>query len=382
MHELNRETAARVPGRHWRCTAGVVNCPTEWSDPGNAWIVASLCYGGTHKCAVSWKRSAMERVLVTGGAGYIGSHVCKRLAEKGIEPVVFDNLSRGHRDAVKWGPLIVGDLLESNLLLETIARYRPIAVIHFAALSYVGESVLSPDLYYVNNVAGTISLLNAMVKAKMRKFVLSSSCAVYGVPDALPIAENAPTRPVSPYGRTKHIIETILDDYANSFAINYTALRYYNACGADPSGQIGERHDPETHLIPRALMAVEGTIPHLAIYGIDYDTFDGTCIRDYIHVADLAEGHLLALEYLNTTSRNSVFNLGVGKGLSVYQVLNAIEEVTGKRVPIQVQARRAGDPPILFADATNAREILGFAPSQSDISNIIRTAWDFMRRPS
>jgi UDP-arabinose 4-epimerase len=324
----------------------------------------------------------MERVLVTGGAGYIGSHVCKHLAEKGIEPVVFDNLSRGHRDAVKWGPLIVGDLLESSLLLETIEEYRPVAVMHFAGLSYVGESVLNPDLYYLNNVAGTISLLNAMAKAKIRRFVLSSTCAVYGVPDVLPITEDAPARPVSPYGRTKHIIETLLDDYTSSFAINYAALRYYNACGADPSGQIGERHDPETHLIPRALMAVEGLLPHLDIYGVDYETPDGTCIRDYIHVTDLAEGHFLALKHLNATSKNTAFNLGVGKGLSVYQVLSAIEQVTGKRVPIEIQARRAGDPPVLFANPSRARELLGFAPAQSDILNIIRTAWDFMRRAS
>jgi UDP-arabinose 4-epimerase len=259
-------------------------------------------------------------------------------------------------------------------------EHRPSAVIHFAALSYVEESVINPDLYYVNNVSGTISLINAMIKARISKFVLSSTCAVYGVPNVLPITEDAPARPVSPYGRTKHIIETLLEDYAKSFGINYASLRYYNACGADQSGQIGERHDPETHLIPRALMAVEGMLPHLDVYGIDYETPDGTCIRDYIHASDLAAGHLLALEYLKATSMNIILNLGVGRGLSVYQVLNAIAEVTGKKVPIQIQGRRAGDPPILFADPTKARRLLGFAPTQSDIQHIVRTAWDFMRR--
>lgn len=322
----------------------------------------------------------MTRVLVTGGAGYIGSHVCKRLAEKGAEPVVFDNLSRGHRDAVKWGPLIVGDLSDTNLLLETMKEYRPAAVMHFAALSYVGESVSSPDLYYASNVSGTISLLNAMIKTEIHKLVLSSTCAVYGVPDALPITEDTPARPVNPYGRTKHIIETFLDDYAKTYKMNYAALRYYNACGADQDGEIGERHDPETHLIPRALMAAGGVLPHLDIYGTDYATPDGTCIRDYIHVSDLAEGHLLALDHLNATSTNAVINLGVGKGLSIFQVLNAIEEVTGMKVPVQTRARRAGDPPALFADPTKARELLGFSPVHSDISNIVRTAWAFMRR--
>jgi UDP-arabinose 4-epimerase len=306
--------------------------------------------------------------------------VCKHLAEEGIEPVVFDNLRRGHRDAVKWGPLVVGDLTDSALLLEAMREYQPSAVIHFAALSYVGESVINPDLYYTNNVSGTISLLNAMAQAKIRKLVLSSSCAVYGVPAALPISEDAPTCPVNPYGRTKQIVETLLGDYARAFGIAYAALRYYNACGADASGQLGERHDPETHLIPRALMAAAGTLAHLDIYGTDYDTPDGTCIRDYIHVSDLAEGHFLALKYLGTDSENAVFNLGVGKGLSVYQVLSAIETVTGRKVPTRIEARRVGDPPILFADPTKAREVLGFVPSRSHISNIIRTAWDFMRQ--
>jgi UDP-arabinose 4-epimerase len=251
---------------------------------------------------------------------------------------------------------------------------------HLAALSYVGESVANPDLYYVNNVSGTISLLNAMVKAGIGRFVLSSTCAVYGVPDALPITEDTPARPVSPYGRTKHIIEALLEDYARSFGMRYAALRYYNACGADRSGQIGERHDPETHLIPRALMAVEGMLPHLDIYGVDYETPDGTCIRDYIHVSDLAAGHVLALEHLEATSTNLVLNLGAGKGLSVHEVLDAVEEVTGRKVPIQVQGRRAGDPPILFADPTKARTFIGFAPAESDIRHIVRTAWSFMRR--
>ncbi|HEX6001174.1 MAG TPA: UDP-glucose 4-epimerase GalE [Hyphomicrobiaceae bacterium] len=322
----------------------------------------------------------MQSVLITGGAGYIGSHVCKHLAAKGIEPVVFDNLSLGHRDAVKWGPLVVGDILDSGLVLETMERYRPAAVMHFAALSTVGESVANPDRYYRNNIAGTISLLNAMAKAGVRKFVLSSTCAIYGVPDALPITEDAPARPVNPYGRTKHIIEMLLDDYTRAFGINTAALRYYNACGADASGEIGERHDPETHLIPRALMAAAGTLSHLDVFGTDYDTPDGTCIRDYIHVTDLAEGHLLALDYLDANACNLAVNLGVGNGLSVYQVLAAIEEATGRTVPLRIGPRRAGDPPVLFADPTKAKEVLGFVPARSDIGNIVRTAWNFMQR--
>ena len=322
----------------------------------------------------------MRRVLVTGGAGYIGSHACKQMALNGIEPVVFDNLSRGHRDAVKWGPLVVGDLHDTTFLLETMKTYRPDAVMHFAALAYVGESVEHPNRYYTNNVAGTLSLLNAMKLADIRHFVLSSTCAVYGEPSALPISEETPRNPVSPYGRSKFFIEEMLDDYATAQGLNYVALRYYNACGADEEGEAGERHDPETHLIPRALMAADGTLSHLDIYGADYDTPDGTCIRDYIHVSDLAEAHYLALNYLAENTSRTAFNLGVGQGHSIYQVLDAIERVTGRAVPRQIKPRRAGDPSALYADPRKAAQGLRFAASRSSIDNIVRTAWDFMQR--
>ena len=322
----------------------------------------------------------MRRVLVTGGAGYIGSHTCKQLALEGIEPVVFDNLSRGHRDAVKWGPLVVGDLHNTMLLLETMRTYRPHAVVHFAALSYVGESVEQPNLYYANNVAGTLSLLRAMKLADVRNFVLSSTCAVYGEAAALPISEDTARNPVNPYGRSKFFIEAMLDDFANAQGLSYVALRYYNACGADRDGEAGERHDPETHLIPRAMMAADGAISHLDVYGTDYDTPDGTCIRDYIHVSDLAEAHYLALNYLDENTSRTAFNLGVGKGLSVYEVLHAVERVTGKPVPRQLKPRREGDPPALYADPRKAAQGLRFTATRSSINNIVRTAWDFMQR--
>ena len=322
----------------------------------------------------------MKRVLVTGGAGYIGSHACKQLAREGIEPVVFDNLSRGHRDAVKWGPLVVGDLHDTTSLLETMKSYKPDAVIHFAALSYVGESVEHPHLYYANNVGGTLSLLHAMKLADVRNFVLSSTCAVYGEPSTLPISEVTPRNPVNPYGRSKFFIEEMLNDYAMAQGLNYVALRYYNACGADQDGEAGERHDPETHLLPRAMMAADGAISHLDIYGTDYDTPDGTCIRDYIHVSDLAEAHYLALNYLAENTSRTAFNLGVGRGHSVYQILDAVERVTGKPVPRQLKPRREGDPPALYADPRKAAQGLRFTASRSSIDNIVRTAWDFMQR--
>ncbi len=322
----------------------------------------------------------MRRVLVTGGAGYIGSHACKHLAREGIEPVVFDNLSRGHRDAVKWGPLVVGDLHDTTFLLETMRTYKPDTVIHFAAFSYVGESVENPHLYYANNVAGTLSLLHAMRLADVRNFVLSSTCAVYGEAASLPISETTPRNPVNPYGRSKFFIEEMLNDFAAAHDLNYVALRYYNACGADREGEIGERHDPETHLIPRAMMAADGVISHLDVYGTDYDTPDGTCIRDYIHVSDLAEAHYLAINYLDENASPTAFNLGVGQGRSVFEVLDAIERVTGKAVPRQIKPRRAGDPPALYADPRKAAQGLRFTATRSGIDNIVGTAWDFMQR--
>lgn len=240
----------------------------------------------------------MTSVLVTGGAGYVGSHACKLMAAAGLKPVAYDNLSYGHGGSVRWGPLIIGDIADTDLLAATIEAYRLAAVVHFAAFAYVGESVTDPAKYYRNNVSGTLSLLDTMRRTGIDKIVFSSSCATYDVPDTLPIREDTPQRPISPYGRSKLMVEHILADYAAAYGIHYASLRYFNACGADPEGELGERHDPETHLIPRALMAAAGAIPHLEVFGEDHDPRDGTCVRDYIHVTDLGGAHVLALDYL------------------------------------------------------------------------------------
>jgi len=317
------------------------------------------------------------RILVTGGAGYIGSHTCKALAAEGFEPVAFDSLTIGHRDAVRWGPLIEGDILDTAAVVDAIKTHRPTAVIHFAAFAYVGESVDDPAKYYLNNVAGTLSVLDACRAADLNLVVFSSSCAVYGVPDRLPISETAPLSPISPYGRTKHFAEQILADYAAAYGLRYAALRYFNAAGADPDGEIGERHDPETHLVPLALMAAQGRIPELAVFGDDHETPDGTCVRDYVHVSDLARAHVLAMRHLAGGGANLAVNLGSGRGTSVREVLNAIELVTGRRVPHVVAPKRPGDPPALFADPTLARDLLGFVAELSDIDTIVRTAAPF-----
>ncbi len=318
--------------------------------------------------------SLPSRVLVTGGAGYIGSHCCKALGEAGIQPVVYDNLSRGHAEAVKWGPLVIGDLRDRELLLETLQREKIEAVIHFAALAYVGESVEKPLLYYDNNVGGMIALLDAMHQADVKKIVFSSSCATYGVPQKLPIAEDTVQAPINPYGRTKLISEWMLEDAARTHDLHFAALRYFNAAGADPDGELGERHFPETHLIPLALMAAYGTGGPLKIFGTDYPTPDGTCIRDYIHVNDLAQAHLLALDAISNNAGSLKLNLGTGTGTSVRQVADAVEQITGLKVPIIEAPRRDGDPPELVASSKLSREILGFEPQWSDISQIVRDA--------
>lgn len=317
------------------------------------------------------------KVLVTGGAGYIGSHTCKTLAAEGFEPVTFDNLAIGHRDAVRWGPLVEGDILDTPAVADTLETHRPIAVIHFAAFAYVGESVGDPAKYYRNNVAGTLSLLDASRAADLNLVVFSSSCAVYGVPERLPISEAAPLKPISPYGRTKHFAEQILADYAAAYGLRYAALRYFNAAGADPDGEIGERHDPETHLVPLALMAAQGRIPELAVFGDDHETPDGTCVRDYVHVSDLARAHVLAVRYLAGGGANLAVNLGSGHGTSVREVLNSVERVTGRRVPYVVVPKRPGDPPALCADPALARDRFGFVTELSDIDTIVGTAAPF-----
>ena len=318
-----------------------------------------------------------QRVLVTGGAGFIGSHTAKLLSRSNVEPVVYDNLTTGNRSAVRWGPLVQGDILDTSHLAKTLARFEPDAVIHFAASAYVGESVEDPSKYYRNNVTGTLSLLNACREAKIDKIIFSSSCATYGVPAILPINEATPQTPVNPYGRTKLIAEQMLGDFAAAYGLRYVALRYFNACGADPDGELGEWHDPETHLIPRALLAAGGRIPHLAVFGDDYETPDGTCIRDYIHVTDLAHAHVLALRHLVGGGGSLAVNVGTGRGSSIRQILEAVIRVIDREVPIELHPRRRGDPPALYADPALAREALGFAPSYSDLDTIVRTAAPF-----
>jgi len=313
-------------------------------------------------------------VLVTGGAGYIGSHCCKLLSRAGYAPTVFDNLSTGNARAVRWGPLVEGDVRDTNLLARTLDELRPEAVIHFAASAYVGESVANPGKYYANNVGGMISLLEACLLAGVKRIVFSSSCATYGVPEVVPITEATAQCPVNPYGRTKLIGENMLADHAAAHGLSYVILRYFNACGADLEGEIGEWHDPETHLIPRALMAALDRSPALEIYGSDYATPDGTCVRDFVHVTDLARGHLQALSYLLASGKNATINLGSGHGHSILEVIAAIERITGKEVPVNFRPRRAGDPPILVADTSKAKATLGFATEYSSLDAIIRTA--------
>ncbi|MBL0931650.1 MAG: UDP-glucose 4-epimerase GalE [Alphaproteobacteria bacterium] len=314
-------------------------------------------------------------VLVVGGAGYIGSHACKALSRAGYLPVAYDDLSLGHAHAVKWGPLEVGDIADRARLDEALARHRPVAAMHFAAFAAVGESVADPEKYYRNNVAGTLTLLAALRAAAVDRFVFSSTCAVYGTPGTMPIAETTPKAPVNPYGRSKLMVEQALEDYGRAYGFSWTALRYFNAAGADPDGEIGEEHEPETHLIPRALFAAKGTLAHLDVFGDDYPTQDGTCIRDYIHVTDLADAHVAAIKRLEAGGTPGAFNLGTGQGYSVRQVIDAVECATKMKVPIRMAPRRAGDPPELVANPALARTELGFAPKLSDIDTIVATAW-------
>ena len=313
-------------------------------------------------------------ILVTGGAGFIGSHTCKQLSREGFLPIAYDNLSTGNRESVKWGPLVEGDIRDTDGLAAALRLQRPAAVIHFAASAYVGESVTEPGKYYRNNVEGTLSLLEACRIAGVAKVIFSSSCATYGIPEALPIPESAEQRPINPYGRTKLVGEQMLADFEAAHGLRFVALRYFNAAGADPEGELSERHDPETHLIPRALLAAYGQQPYLEVFGSDLPTADGTCIRDYIHVSDLARAHVLAARYLIDGGKSSRLNLGTGQGTSVLQVLDAVERATGRRVPAVMRPARAGDPPSLYADGRQARELLGFTPEVSDVDTIMRTA--------
>jgi UDP-glucose 4-epimerase len=318
-------------------------------------------------------------VLVVGGAGYIGSHCCKTLAAAGYLPVCYDNFSTGHREFVRWGPVVEGDVHDQERLARTIAQHGTIAVLHFAASSLVGESVSDPEKYYRNNVEGTLSLLRAMREADCKALVFSSTGAVYGNARKGLISEREALQPVNPYGRTKMIIEQILADFQRAYGFSNVCLRYFNASGADLSGEIGEEHDPETHLIPRALLTLRGKVDDFAIYGDDYETPDGTAIRDYIHVTDLAQAHLLALKFLRSGSSGGCFNLGTGRGYSVREILQQISGATGKQVPFAVKPRRSGDPAVLVADPTSAKSVLGFRPCYSDLSTIVSSAWKWHR---
>jgi len=319
-------------------------------------------------------------VLITGGAGYIGSHTAKALAKAGLYPVVVDNLQRGHRGSVQWGPLIEADIADREVMRKVFQRYPIEAVVHFAAFAYVGESMRTPDLYFRNNVVNTLNLLDAMRDEGVGKIVFSSSCATYGYPRQIPIPEDHVQHPVNPYGESKLMVERLLHWYGSIFGLSWAALRYFNAAGADPEGELGEDHDPETHLIPLAIAAGMGLIPHLEIYGTDYDTPDGTCIRDYLHVADLADAHLAALKNLCSGGASTAFNLGTGSGHSVREVAAMVEKVTGHEVPVKEVGRRPGDPPCLIADAARSASVLGWQPRYSSLKQIVQTAWNWKTR--
>jgi UDP-glucose-4-epimerase GalE len=320
-----------------------------------------------------------KAIMVTGGAGYIGSHACKALARAGYTPIAVDNLSRGHRDAVRWGPLVEADLADRSMLGEIMRRFGVAAVIHFAAFAYVGESMEKPELYFRNNAVNSLGLLDAMREAGVNRIVFSSTCATYGVPDAVPIRETMPQRPVNPYGESKLIVERMLHWYGNAYGVRHAALRYFNAAGADPEGEVGEHHEPETHLIPLVLDAALGRRKVIEVYGTDYPTPDRTAIRDYIHVTDLADAHVLALRHLDGGASVQL-NLATGRGHSVREVIAAAERVTGCRIGQREVGRRAGDPASLVADASLAREVLGWTPRFSDLDTIIATAWDWHGR--
>ena len=319
----------------------------------------------------------MARILVTGGAGYIGSHTCKALAQAGYEPVTFDNLSTGFRDLVRWGPCVEGDIRDAAALRAAFKAFSPAAVIHFAGAGRiaVGESVTSPAIHYQINVAGSLCLLDALRDADVGRIVFSSSAAVYGLPSQFPVPESQPLEPINPYGRTKLAVEQVLLDYRAAYALRSVSLRYFNAAGADPEGESGELHDPETHLIPLTLDAVLNPHRRLSLFGDDYATLDGTCIRDYIHVSDLAQAHVMALRLLDADNTPSGLNVGTGHGYSIREVLDAIERITGRAVPHGIAPRRVGDPPELVSDSTLLRKLTGWNPEHSDIDTIISTAW-------
>ncbi len=319
------------------------------------------------------------KVMVTGGAGYIGSHAVRRLKEAGYEPVVFDNLSKGHRQAVKGTESFEGDLLDKESLKRFFKEHRADAVMHFAALSLVGESMMEPYKYYENNVAGSLNLFKAAMDAGADKIIFSSTAAVYGEPKQVPITEDSEKSPLNVYGRTKLVIENILKDFSDIYGIKYKALRYFNAAGADKAGDIGEDHDPETHLIPIILQYVNGKRDRLTVFGGDYPTPDGTCIRDYIHVTDLADAHVLALRSLEKGGESNAYNLGSQKGFSVIEIIKAAEKAVGRRINYDIVERRAGDPAVLVASSEKIKRELGWQP-ECGIDEILSDAWEFHRK--
>lgn len=320
------------------------------------------------------------KIFITGGAGYIGSHIVSALGEKGQEVMVYDNLSTGHRDALLQGTLVVGDLGDAELLRKTLLDFKPDAVMHFAAFIQVGESVLKPMKYYNNNSANTVRLLEAMTDLGVRNFIFSSTAAVYGDPQSAPLDEDAPVKPINPYGSSKAFIEQVLRDLSLAGDLRYVSLRYFNAAGADPLSRIGERHDPETHLIPLILKAAKGEREQVSINGTDYPTPDGTCVRDYIHVMDLADAHILALEYLMQGGKSEVFNCGYGHGYSVREVMNVAHAVTGINFPVKETRRREGDSPILVAGTAKIRRMLNWKPRYDDLNYIVKTAWEWEKK--
>ena len=316
-------------------------------------------------------------VLVCGGAGYIGSHINKQLHKEGYETVVLDNLVYGHREAVKWGTFEQGDLKNTEDIERVFKKYPIEAVFHFAAFAYVGESVAEPEKYYYNNVANTLNLLKVMKKYDCKKIIFSSTCATYGEPETIPITEDLLQNPINPYGMSKLMVEKILKDYNRAYGMQFAVLRYFNAAGADPEGELGESHQPETHLIPLVLDAASGKRADIKIFGTDYDTPDGSCVRDYIHVYDLATAHLAALHYLENGGAGDFFNLGNEKGTSVLEVVEAVRKVTGKEFQAVLTDRRQGDPAKLVGSSKKAKEILGWEPVYENIEDIVKHAWNW-----
>ena len=314
-------------------------------------------------------------ILVVGGAGYIGSHVTKLLNRSGFKTVVFDNLVRGHREFVLRGEFVLGDLADRDQIRFCFKKYPVEAVMHFSAFAYVGESVIHPAKYYLNNVANTLNLLEVMKECHVRYFIFSSTCAVYGIPGEIPIVEDHPKNPVNPYGRSKLMIEEILKDYDRAYGIKHINLRYFNAAGADPECEIGERHNPETHLIPLVIYAALGINDHVKVFGTDYPTKDGTCIRDYIHVNDLAHAHIRSLEYLMEKDASNSFNLGNGNGYSVREIIQTIKRISKKDFKVIESDRRPGDPHVLISNYQKAVDILGWGPQYVDIDSIVETAF-------